>query len=465
MTTVFSKTELELLKLAFDVYSEEADRALPTADQLKDICVSPRFERNMQRLLRSAEKRYYPWLNTAGKRVACAAAALLILATGVTFSVASLREPVVRHIAEAYRALAALAVPTEEPAATTASSAATAHTTTEATTTTITTTTTTTTATTTTATTTTTQKSTTTTKPKITGWDLQNPAMTCTVPGDLIGWLAEDETVYAIFEDPNCLFVFDAKTLNTVKLLYLPGHPTEVQLIDGELMISFDVLKRVSVYNTKTFEETRTIEVPYAIGSFCFNGDIMYFTEYDQHCDVYRHNLATGETERAFKSYGTENTFYEPTIRVDDPRQLLYIGESNSTGSKLYCYRINGTSLSLHSSFKATPKFEPYPVPDYGCRNSVRTLLQQGNSILWGCARLSASDVSQVITQYFPANESGGLLAVNDTYAVTTEGIHRLSDNKQVLSIQENDARAILTNSNRLLLLTPDRTLRMIPYR
>ena len=80
-----------LLKNAFAQYHRSLLTTLPTAEDLQEITLSDRLERKMERLFRRQKRIYYPLINTALKRAACIAGAVLITGAAVAIGVGDVR--------------------------------------------------------------------------------------------------------------------------------------------------------------------------------------------------------------------------------------------------------------------------------------------------------------------------------------------------------------------------------------
>ena len=112
---MLTKTERLILTQAFDEKDRMYFASLPSYEELRKITFSKKFERRMQRLLRRADKIYYPMINTLSKRVACVALSITLLLSVTTLSVKALREPFFQFIVETYETFTDLFFPKEEP--------------------------------------------------------------------------------------------------------------------------------------------------------------------------------------------------------------------------------------------------------------------------------------------------------------------------------------------------------------
>ena len=99
---LFSKSFDKKLYSAFEFYSENYCKTLPSKEELKYITFSSSFERKMLKLISAQKKSYYYIINTVGKRIAILIAALLIGITAITFSVRASRETVLQFIVEIF---------------------------------------------------------------------------------------------------------------------------------------------------------------------------------------------------------------------------------------------------------------------------------------------------------------------------------------------------------------------------
>jgi len=81
---------------------DEKTEALIEKAEANHYVASPKFEREMERMIKAQSKPYYKYINTRAKKAALALAAAFVLLIATVFSVSALREPVVRFIVEVY---------------------------------------------------------------------------------------------------------------------------------------------------------------------------------------------------------------------------------------------------------------------------------------------------------------------------------------------------------------------------
>lgn len=100
-TVTYSNEDDLLLIEALNVYHEKALLDLPNNEELEKITFTEKFEKKMQKLIKSQKKPYYNMTNSVGKRFACVIAAVIILFT-MMMSVSAIREPFIKFIVETF---------------------------------------------------------------------------------------------------------------------------------------------------------------------------------------------------------------------------------------------------------------------------------------------------------------------------------------------------------------------------
>lgn len=93
-------TETEFKNAFREVVSSEFSH-IPTDENSIDYVFSKRFEKRMEKLIKSQKKAYWGLINTASKRAAIIVLAILTMFT-TAFSVKAIREPIVKFMTEIY---------------------------------------------------------------------------------------------------------------------------------------------------------------------------------------------------------------------------------------------------------------------------------------------------------------------------------------------------------------------------
>lgn len=205
--------------------------------------------------------------------------------------------------------------------------------------------------------------------------------------GDVVNWVTENDFIYAITAGNNRLVVINSNDMTPVYNLPLSGEPAEINIVDDNLYISFPDLYKIDVFAKDSGKKETTLYFDHAVSSFCLDGDYIYYSEHDQHCNVFKKNLVTGAEQMV--TCGYRSTFYFPKLCLNKEDRILYVGESRSSGSAIYYF--DADTLEIKSYFKKD---------DYGISNTSRELFHVGDEIFWGSYRLSDTNAKQVIGKY-----------------------------------------------------------------
>ena len=205
--------------------------------------------------------------------------------------------------------------------------------------------------------------------------------------GDVVNWTTENDLIYVITSGNNRLVVINSKTMMAVSNIPLAGPPAEMNLVGDKIYISLPDLCRIDIFSKSTLSKTSSLYFEHEVSSFCVDSDYIYYSNHDQHCEVYKKSITTNELTKILPDRGW--TFYQPKLYLNKQDNILYIGETGSTGSALYYY--DATTLQLKSLFRKN---------NYGIMNHTRDIFHVGNEIFWGNYRLSDMDAKQIVGKY-----------------------------------------------------------------
>jgi hypothetical protein len=227
--------------------------------------------------------------------------------------------------------------------------------------------------------------------------------------GDVVNWVAENDLIYVITSGNNRLVAINSKTMTAVSNVSLAGKPAEINLVGDKIYISLPDLCRIDIFSKSNLAADSSLYFEHEVSSFCIDGNYIYYSEHDQHCDVYRKNITTNELTKIVPDRGW--SFYQPKLYLNKQDNILYIGESGMTGSTLYYY--DATTLQLKSLFRKD---------DYGIMNHTRDIFHVGNEIFWGNYRLSDTKAKQIVGRYGVANY-GSVNFASKELVSTFEGV------------------------------------------
>lgn len=227
--------------------------------------------------------------------------------------------------------------------------------------------------------------------------------------GNVVNWTTEKDLIYVITSGNNRLVVIDSKTMKPVSNTPLGGVPAEINLVGDKIYISLPDLCRIDVFSKSDFTKKSSLYFEHEVSSFCIDGNYIFYSEHDQHCSVYKKNLTTNQLTKIF--YNNSSLFYQPKLYLNKQDNILYIGETGSTGSALFYY--DATTLQLKSVFEKN---------GYGIMNHTRDIFHVGDEIFWGNYRLSDTNAKQISGRYGEA-DYGSINFASKELVSTYEGL------------------------------------------
>lgn len=269
--------------------------------------------------------------------------------------------------------------------------------------------------------------------------------------GMFVNLVTDNNTVYSIFNSPNVIVAFDTEELEVVYSKSLGGRPAEVQVDGNNLLISFPDLRCIKVYNKKTFEHIKSISLDNVVSSFCIDGDIIYYSEDNQHCKVFCTNLVTNETKVIIGNNNAPKLFFYPKLLLNKEKGLLYVGESGSSGSDLYYY--NTSDLSQHSIFSKD---------NYGLMNRKRTMFLVNGNVFWGGFRLDSENAKNIVGEYGGNNT----YYADKNFVITGNGIYDTETYGYLGDTQSSEYMCVTSNKCLVAVFrhSPGNVVVAVPY-
>ena len=251
---------------------------------------------------------------------------------------------------------------------------------------------------------------------------MQAAVVLYSLDGVIVNWATENDLIYVITEGNNRLVVIDAQSMTPISNTPLPGVPAEMNIIGDEIYISLPALCRIDVFSKYTSEKLTSLYFDHEVSSFCLDGSIVYYTEHDQWCRVFKKDLETG----AEIQINDGSLYYFPKIYLNAEDRILYIGESNSTGSAIFCY--DADTLQLLSFFRKN---------DYGIMNYTREIFHVGDEIFWGNFRLSDTNAKELVGRY-GVFDDGSVVFASEEMVSTYEGLFLTDTYECVINYAES---------------------------
>ncbi|UPM56215.1 YncE family protein [Gottfriedia acidiceleris] len=177
------------------------------------------------------------------------------------------------------------------------------------------------------------------------------------IGSSLTKWILDDpsNTLYSISSTDKKLFFINSSSLTIDKTLTLEGAPTDIIKSDGNLYVAIDSLKQIIVVDITKEVITQTLNTTSDPFQIVKDGDMIYYAENDQWCNIYAYNLKTNLDQKL-----PIKTLSEPALVINSDNHILYIGESGSTGSHLIYYSTTDNKVIGTSNYKNGYGF-PFP--------------------------------------------------------------------------------------------------------
>ncbi|MFS0674961.1 S-layer homology domain-containing protein [Ornithinibacillus sp. 179-J 7C1 HS] len=251
-------------------------------------------------------------------------------------------------------------------------------------------------------------------------------------------WVLDETSkkIYAISLESNVLYTIDSLTMEVLDTQYIGSRPSDIDLVNGKLYVSNYGSTSVAVINLADGSMTNVItkQNPYRIAA---DGSLLFYVTEDQSTWVYQIDLSTGSEIRVGEEIQTNKyqILSEPDIAYDSLNKLVYIGESNSTGSKLYSLNIEDLTL--------TPSSESFSLP-------TRKLLLDGEALYYAEHQFSKSDM---ITQY---NFNEDVIATSAEYIVSPTGVYSKADYTNLATFPFTVEHAIINDAGNIIVYVED---------
>ena len=233
--------------------------------------------------------------------------------------------------------------------------------------------------------------------------------------------------------------------MQTAASVLLPGTPADIHMVNGQLLISFPILKCIKYYNASTCALEKNLDLPDSVSSFAVSGDNIYYSSADS--EVARLNVPT------MTKTTVSGIFYNPSVLVNEKDRLLYVLDCGTSGSKVHYYDLN--TLALRSETSGIGFWNLYPYFYF-----------DGEFLYVMNYRIDRLNANHILNEYVCSAVPGGngLLFVNDQYVITMSAFFEKDTTQPLLTLKQAFQSALITKSNYLLLLNSrERLLYVIP--
>lgn len=236
---------------------------------------------------------------------------------------------------------------------------------------------------------------------------------------------------YAISTSKNQLFYINADTLEIEGQRFIGSLPSDIDLVNNKIYVSNFGGTNISVLDTaidSPINTITTLQNPYKITT---DGSNLYYGTEDQWSFIYHHDLTT-DTEQKFVTPGTnEDTYYEPDLEYDSTNNVLYVGESSSSGSILY-------QLNSLDGARITQSTTDYSYPS-------REVILDGNSVFYAQHEISKADINVELNDF-----TEDILFVNAEYVISTNSIFDRTSHQKIYEFPRTVDEVFIDSSGRV---------------
>lgn len=226
--------------------------------------------------------------------------------------------------------------------------------------------------------------------------------------GKLVDWVTLDNKVYVITENWDFLYVFDTDKSKPVSSYPLPSKPKEIRFFDNKLYIFLPQTAKINVYNSESIEQISSMSIVEDVSSFCIGNNVIYYGKPDGSVigikTIIKNDGSFTRTRETVMT-GLRN----PKLEINEKDRLLYIGESEVSGARLFYVSLDDNSVK--SSYTAN-----------GNSNGLCNLFFTNGYVYWGDLKLSPTNANSIIKRYH-SKTNGSMTFVNDKMVCTSEGV------------------------------------------
>ncbi|MGG0177572.1 YncE family protein [Gottfriedia acidiceleris] len=244
------------------------------------------------------------------------------------------------------------------------------------------------------------------------------------IQSNLTKWVLDEptQTLYGISTDDKTLLFINSQTLNLEKVINFACNPTDIIKDNGKLYVALDDANQIAVIDMASRTKVDTLYTtsdPYLIAK---DGDMIYYAERDQWCDVFAYNLQTNIDQIL-----PIEKQYEPTLSFNTDKHILYIGESGLSDSNLIYYSTTDNKVIGTSNWFPSPR---------------RSILFNGINVYYAGFAFSSEDVNKM-------NNSENLFYANQNFLFSSTSVYDEGSNAK-LGDFKNKVDLIESNSNSL---------------
>lgn len=263
---------------------------------------------------------------------------------------------------------------------------------------------------------------------------------------EITDWVIDDATgyIYAVSQDANKLLYIRIDNMTVESEQLIGSMPTDIELYNGKLYIALSGTTKFAVTDAVygSTVQTEIVETnPYRI---VVGQDNLYYAAKDQGDKIYDYQLLTKQLTKIVIPGEVYYYFSGPYLKLDEANNLLYVGESGTSGGNLVALSTFDYTKMDETTYDEGYGF-PYPRPG---------VIKDGADIFYAGHRLDASDLSIVL-----GNFTEHVLYVNGDYVFTENAIYDRNSYAKIEDLPFSIQMAMMNGDGEVFLYDQNQTI------
>jgi hypothetical protein len=259
---------------------------------------------------------------------------------------------------------------------------------------------------------------------------------------DITHWVLDEKKgyIYALSDKTNELLFIRLNDLQVEKELHVGSKPSDLEVIENKLYVALSGDSKIVVVNTDTkgIASTLTLDKnPYCIA---VDGNQVFYVPnvgIDAGAELRMYNMSDG-TDKKITIQGHYYTSYSnPDIAIDRINHILYIGESENSGSNIEAISTKDYARLHKSNYK----------DGYGFAYPQRKVILNGKDIFYAEHRLDANDLAKIQGHY-----NDHIVAVYGKYAFSEQKVYNRQKFNKIMELPFASKYILMDSSENIYL-------------
>ncbi|MFC5529117.1 S-layer homology domain-containing protein [Cohnella yongneupensis] len=275
------------------------------------------------------------------------------------------------------------------------------------------------------------------------------PSASVTLDARLADWVYDNnaDMIYAITTATNKLYFLNGRTLAVEKELLVGSQPTDIELYGNQLFIALSGATGIQVVDIATRELGALLPTTGQPVTLAVTNDYLFYRVSDSMVDtlLYKMDRSTGISTS--RETGRLGSF---VLRANELNHLIYVGETNSSGSDLIAIDYLTDEIVSKSSYDGGYGFGgPYP-----------KILFDGTDVFFGGSRMNGMNLAEIHGKYPRLGSrsylDAGLLEISGSYIVTEQAVVDKERYVPIANLPYESTKALMDKGSRVYLMKLD---------